>query len=135
MRNKKGIFHFIVTSIFFGSSFAMIHSVQGLETRFTPETNDSTQIYFDKDILPIFQSKCATSKCHDTKTAKDGVMLNSYSNTMKTLNLSETTNPLRNKLRGVISRNKMPPIKHEPLTDEEKKLVYSWLEQGMKKEP
>ena len=37
-------------------------------------------ICFENDILPVFQSYCAKSGCHDATTASDGYVLDSYAN-------------------------------------------------------
>lgn len=88
---------------------------------------------FERDIKPILETKCATARCHSANTAKDDIVLDNYENTMQSLNLSEKTNPLKNKLRHVISKNKMPPARVEQLTDDEKKSIFRWLETGMQK--
>lgn len=41
-------------------------------------------IYFMSEILPIFKNNCATSGCHDANSAKDGVILDSYVNIIRT---------------------------------------------------
>lgn len=40
-------------------------------------------ICFESDVLPIFQSNCAKSGCHDAVTHEDGYNLTSYSNIVK----------------------------------------------------
>lgn len=41
---------------------------------------DSSQVYFQNDILPVFTSNCAFSGCHDAGTATNGLILTSYEN-------------------------------------------------------
>jgi len=41
-----------------------------------PTPWDSNIVYFDKDILPILNSNCAMSGCHDAGTAAEGIILN-----------------------------------------------------------
>jgi len=51
------------------------------------------QICFERDVLPIFQSSCAMSGCHDAGTAKHGYVFNSYSGIMRAItpgNLGES---------------------------------------------
>ena len=50
-----------------------------------PQTNRTTAagICFERDILPVFQSNCAKSGCHDAATHEDGYELNSYANIVK----------------------------------------------------
>jgi hypothetical protein len=43
----------------------------------------TSEIYFEKDVLPIFQNSCATTGvCHSEKDAQKGYILNSYTNIM-----------------------------------------------------
>src|SRR5690349_8075119 len=37
-----------------------------------------TALCFERDILPIFQSNCAKSGCHDAASAQDGYVFTSY---------------------------------------------------------
>ncbi len=46
------------------------------------QTGD-TGICFQKDILPIFQSNCAKSGCHDASSHEEGYTLDSYANIVK----------------------------------------------------
>ena len=45
---------------------------------------DSNVVYFDLQVLPILQSNCAFSGCHDATSAQDGVILESYESVMQT---------------------------------------------------
>lgn len=40
-------------------------------------------ICFERDILPIFQSNCAKSGCHDAASREDGYTLDNYANIVK----------------------------------------------------
>jgi hypothetical protein len=46
------------------------------------QTGDPT-ICFEQDILPIFQSNCAKSGCHNAASHEDGYTLDSYTNIVK----------------------------------------------------
>ncbi len=50
-----------------------------------PETKRSVAagICFERDILPIFQSNCAKSGCHDAGSHEEGYTLNSYANIVR----------------------------------------------------
>jgi uncharacterized membrane protein len=109
------------------------YSNRTLSVNTAPTSPTDTITCFERDIKPILETKCATARCHTAIAAKDGIILDNYENTMQTLNLSEKTNPLKNKLHHVISKNKMPPTRAEQLTDDEKKSIFRWLETGMQK--
>ena len=40
-------------------------------------------VCFETEILPIFQSNCATSNCHDAATANEGYIFYSYQNIIR----------------------------------------------------
>ncbi len=48
------------------------------------EACDPNKVYFENDVLPLFQANCATSGCHDAGTASEGVILNNFSNIVNT---------------------------------------------------
>ena len=49
----------------------------------TPGTPGSTEVCFEADVLPIFQSNCAKAGCHDAISRKEGVILDSYANIIR----------------------------------------------------
>ena len=96
---------------------------------------DSTVVYFGRDVLPILNSNCAMSGCHDAGTASDGVILNSYDKVINTgkvvpfdLNSSD--------LYEVITEDKpdkiMPPPPRPKLTATQIALIAKWINQGAK---
>jgi uncharacterized membrane protein len=109
------------------------YSNQPHTNNIAPSKPTDTTLCYERDIKPILETKCATARCHSAKAAKDDIVLDNYDNTMQSLNLSEKTNPLKNKLRHVVSKNKMPPARAEQLTEDEKKSIFQWLETGMQK--
>lgn len=48
---------------------------------------DPDSVYFKQQILPILQSNCAKSGCHNEESRKHGVVLNSYQNLMSTVEI------------------------------------------------
>ena len=45
---------------------------------------DPDTIYFQNDVLPLFQSSCGIAGCHDPLTAEGEVILTSYYYVMQT---------------------------------------------------
>lgn len=45
---------------------------------------DTSKVYFEDDILPLLVSNCAFSGCHDAGTARNGIILTSYTNILNT---------------------------------------------------
>lgn len=45
---------------------------------------DPDTVYFQNEVLPIIQSSCAKSGCHDAATQAEGVYLGNYASIMNT---------------------------------------------------
>lgn len=96
---------------------------------------DPDTVYFNKDVLPLINSSCAYSSCHDASSAQDGVILNNYQNIINTgdvragdLNGSD--------LYEVITENDldkvMPPPPNSPLSQSQIAIIGKWILQGAK---
>lgn len=96
---------------------------------------DPDVVYFDLDILPILNSNCAFSGCHDAASAEDGVILESYESTMQTADI-EPFDLDGSKLYEVIIETdedkRMPQAPNEPLTTDQINLIAKWILQGAK---
>lgn len=99
-----------------------------------PTTNNAqNQVCFNTAILPLFLANCATSGCHDSKTAEEGYDLTSYE---KIVRKGITAgNAKKSKLYQVIidtSRERMPPPPNAPMSSDKIQLIASWIDQGAK---
>ncbi len=90
---------------------------------------DPDVIYFEKDILPIFQSNCAKSGCHDDSTAQKGVNLTSWKNATNE-EIVTPNNAEDSELYDVLEDNEMPPYPETPLTLNQVNLIRDWINQG-----
>ena len=94
---------------------------------------DPDTTYFQNTILPLLQSSCALSGCHDAATAQDGVILNNYANIMETGDV-RPGRPGNSDLYEVITDDdpdkRMPPPPRNPLTPEQIQSVFDWIMQG-----
>lgn len=101
----------------------------------TSEPCDSTVVYFQQEILPIFQSNCATSGCHDSQTAEEGVILNSYDNIINTgdvrpFNLDGSD--VYERITEDDEDKRMPPPPASRLSSELVDKISLWILQGAK---
>jgi uncharacterized membrane protein len=94
-------------------------------------TGTADDICFERDILPIFQSNCAMSGCHDASTQANGVQLTSYSTIMNTGEI-EPGKPNSSEAYREIANGKMPPYGYTPLRQAQKDLLYKWIADGAK---
>ncbi len=94
---------------------------------------DPNVIYFEQQVLPILISSCAKSGCHNSASAQDGVILNSYANVMNTGDV-EPFNLGDSEIWEVITESDpdkvMPPPGENPLTQAQINLIAVWINQG-----
>jgi uncharacterized membrane protein len=100
----------------------------------------SNAVCFQSDILPIFQSNCAKSGCHDAASNQKGYILDSYDNLFNKDGRFEQSNikvnyPEDSKLYQVLfetGNKKMPPLPNPDLTTVQKNLIARWITEGAK---
>ncbi|MEO8766411.1 MAG: c-type cytochrome domain-containing protein [Ginsengibacter sp.] len=98
----------------------------------------SDSVCFESAILPIFQTNCAKSGCHDATAAQKGYVLDSYENLFKKEGKNEDKNirPFnadRSELYEILFENgdkKMPPAGYPDLTTVQKNLIARWINEG-----
>ena len=95
---------------------------------------DSDTVYFVNDILPFLNANCAQSGCHDTQTARHGIILSSYEDMINS-GVVEPGYSAESKMIEVMTaqdlRNIMPPTSTTiNLTDEQITMVETWIDQG-----
>jgi len=92
--------------------------------------NASSTICFERDIQPIFNSKCAMSGCHDAVSREEGYVLTNYE-TITSRGIVKR-NASRSEVYEVIADGEMPPRKYPKLTTEEMNLIKDWINSGAK---
>ena len=100
------------------------------------ETNvcGDNEISFQYEILPLMVSNCATSGCHDAKTRRDGVVLDSYANIRREVKKGD---PNDSEIYESITENRndedfMPPRPAKALSANEVSIIRKWIAQGAK---
>jgi mono/diheme cytochrome c family protein len=130
---------FIAVIISFGSNSCK-HEIPSTDgTNGTPitgggQTCSQDTVYFQNSVLPLLNSGCAMSGCHDAISRKDGVELTSYSKIISTGGVVPG-NPSNSKLYKVLNRtgsDRMPPPPAAGFTTAQKDIVYKWIQQGAK---
>ena len=95
---------------------------------------DSSLIYFNKDILPIFANSCAIVGCHDARSAVEGYQLTDYKSIIQRGLVSGKPNS--SKIFTVITsgntRSIMPPPPYKALTTKQIELIDKWITGGLK---
>ena len=94
---------------------------------------DPQLIYFNQDVLPILNSNCAFSGCHDAASAEDGVVLESYEDVIATADV-EPFNLDDSEIYEVLIDNdideRMPPLPTSALSSEQIQIIAQWILQG-----
>lgn len=88
-------------------------------------------ISFKEDVLPILQSNCAKSGCHDASSHREGLITDNYLNLMNTSDISG--NGTGSDFWRSINRTgneRMPPPPNDPLTAAQKNIIKTWIQQG-----
>ncbi len=91
-------------------------------------------ICFAQNVLPIFQSSCATTGCHDAATHAEGYVFTSYSTIMQKPESIVPFNPNGSKVYNVITKNesddRMPPSPNSPLNSDQIDVIRQWILSG-----
>jgi uncharacterized membrane protein len=99
-------------------------------TNTTDTLSNLDTVCFEKDVLPVFQTNCSLSGCHDG--SGEGFKLTDYNS------IREQVKPFNAKESKVYSAitsswgEFMPPSPRQPLSKEQRTLIYVWIQQGAK---
>lgn len=89
----------------------------------------TNEICFQGDILPVLQSNCAKSGCHDA-SGRGGIRLTDYDNVLKIVKAGDPSNS--DLYTVLLSGSNMPPSPNTALTTKQIELIYDWIAQGAK---
>lgn len=90
-------------------------------------------VYFVQAVLPLFQSSCALSGCHDAITHKEGLRLDSYTGIVSGgINVSNPTNSKIYRVMVSSGEELMPPPPAAAMTSAQLSTISKWIGQGAK---
>lgn len=99
----------------------------------TPVPGGTNEVCFETQILPIFQSNCAKSGCHDAASHNEDYVFDSYANIIKKgINPGHATNSDVYEVLFETGSKKMPRPPNPDLTAEQKALIGRWINEGAK---
>ncbi|MDA0810164.1 MAG: PSD1 and planctomycete cytochrome C domain-containing protein [Planctomycetota bacterium] len=99
----------------------------------TAFANDADAPVFERDILPIFKSRC--TECHNAQAVKGGLDLSTMAGVRKGGESGESAiveSLDESMLWIMIESGDMPPEGEEPLLESEKEIVRRWISTGAK---
>ncbi len=120
------------------SGFVLIYSCKHeplavIPTTPAPVNGGTGEVCFQSEILPLFQSNCAKSSCHDAASHEDGYVLDSYANIIKKGVIpGNATNSKIYKVLFESGGDRMPPPPNTDLTSAQKALIGKWINEGAK---
>lgn len=100
--------------------------------RHDPEIPALPEVSFSNDVLLILNANCNFSGCHTNGGGGEAGSLETYDDVFRQV---EAYNANASNLFRVVSNHSlqiMPPAPRSPLTNEQVKTIYLWIEQGAK---
>ena len=90
-------------------------------------------VCFENEVLPLLQSNCAKSGCHDAATHSKDIVLDSYANIMrKDIVPGKADNSKIYQVLFETGKDKIPPAPNNDLTTEQKAAIGKWINEGAK---
>lgn len=133
MRMLRSSFPLVLTFILTSMLFMQCKHEPDFIVEPEPKPCDPDSVYFENEVLPILQSSCALSGCHDVASAQEGIVLNSYETLMNS-NVIVPGNPDDSELFEKITEDdpdkRMPPPPALPLSAEQQETIRKWISQG-----
>lgn len=96
-----------------------------------PEATPSNKIVFMDLVEKIFIPKCLS--CHHEGSFNPNPPHHAMLDLMLYLDVIQTVTPgqpMKSKLYKVVFADLMPPAPQDPITDDEKQLIFDWIKQG-----
>ncbi|MCB9232325.1 MAG: hypothetical protein H6581_11720 [Bacteroidia bacterium] len=92
---------------------------------------DPNHVYFENDVLPIIQSNCAKSGCHDAASHAEGYNLSTYNGIMKGVKPGKmNSSKIYQSITTGGGEDRMPPAGNPPLTQAQISTIGTWIQQG-----
>lgn len=95
--------------------------------------NNANEVCFERDVLPILQSSCGTTGCHDAASHRDGVTLINYASVMAGSELVRPFSASNSELVEVLTEtgdDLMPPFPASPLSSTQIATIIEWINNG-----
>ena len=118
---KKAAVFFLTIAII---AFSCKHEIPVV----VPVVHNTPTVCFESDVLPLFQSNCAKSNCHDAISAERGYVLDGFSNIVsRGIIPGDSTNSLLYKSLIGDGTRLMPQGDNNPLTTAQIHLIAVWI--------
>lgn len=95
---------------------------------------DSSKIFFNRDILPIFVTQCGVSGCHDSRTAEEGYVFTDYAKIIRKGFVSGKpgNSDVYKRITTAKASDVMPPAPLNKLLPNQITAINRWITEGLK---
>jgi hypothetical protein len=138
MKSKTSVLLVVLVITLFGTISSCKHEIPLTDAQLVitggTQTCSTDTVYFQNKVLPLLNSGCAMSGCHDAVSHKEGVNLTSYAKIMSTGGV-RAGNPAGSDLYKVLNKSgndRMPQPPAAGFTQAQKDIIYKWILQGAK---
>ncbi len=91
--------------------------------------DDFDEICFEREVLPIFQSNCSRTGCHDGGGGESRYVFTTYQGILEAVKPGDPSgSPAYTSLTNIWGEGMMPP--DQPLSQENRTLIRLWIQQG-----
>lgn len=120
---------FLFAVIAAGIFFSCKHEIPVIEPPVIPPS--APTVCFESDVLPLFQSNCAKSGCHDAASANGGYVLDSFTNIVsRGITAGDSANSAIYKALVGNGVERMPQDPNNPLTAAQIHVIAQWIKEG-----
>ena len=103
-----------------------------IDDSFIPEEN----ISFNDHLLPVFLAKCNNAGCHNSEYRAGGISLSTCAEATENPLVVFPHEPNNSSLVWAIENqsgaSQMPPLGYQPLTENQRRGIKKWIEEGAK---
>ncbi len=121
---KFSIFSFVGIIAMYAIIASCTHSTENIDTLNT--------ICFDTEVLPIFQTNCALSKCHSGPDPEEDFLATDYQSIMEKISPNDLSGSKAYKVLTKSGEDRMPPPPYNMLSEEQRTIIAVWIQQGAK---
>jgi mono/diheme cytochrome c family protein len=121
-----------VGAIFLLAAFSLSHCTYEQIVPADSGGQTAAGICFETDILPIFQTNCTQSGCHNSRDRRDGYDLSNYTGIMKGIVPGNYRKSEIYESLVETGDDRMPPFPYDPLSQANIDLIAQWIQEGAK---
>lgn len=134
---EKALFFFLISALTIAVSWSCKDTIteSDIDKTIIPESG----VDYQKYIQPVFNIKCTNSGCHDDQSRAGGLSLTTWTNAVSDPAIVVPFYPDNSilvwSIEGQSGANIMPPYGYQPLTENQRKGIRTWILEGAEYNP